>query len=66
MHIVNNYAVVLCMLYVMHSVNNYNMHNITYRYDAGKKKDTGNAWSLIEKHIFLSNRNKVQMNLVKQ
>ena len=30
------------------------------------KKDTGSTKGLIEKHIYLTNRNKIQMNLVKQ
>ena len=31
-----------------------------------QKKDTGNTKGLIEKHIYSSNRNKMQVNLVKQ
>ena len=34
--------------------------------DAGKKKDTENTKRLREKHIYSSNRNKIQVNLVKQ
>ena len=30
------------------------------------KKDTGNTKGLIEKHLYSSNRNKIQVNLVKQ
>ena len=37
-----------------------------YCCDAGKRKTQGTQKGLIEKHIYSSNRNKIQVNLVKQ